>query len=412
MQLAQSIWKKTALAACAAALALGSLSARAETVYNLLSLSDFSGPFAAIMPSFGGAREAVVGWWNAEAGAKLGVKLVLKPYDTRYDAAQTASLWPGILAETKPVIGFALGGPDTAALQQRLPQDKVPLILGAAANGFAWRPNQWVLTVRPTYVHETAGFINWYHKTKLGGSRPAKVAMVTSEASPAYADMGKGLAAYAKANPKVAEVVEIIYAEPAPADLTLQVRRVVNAGADFIVCTASIQQAVAVKRALQALGKKTPVMLSMHNAPTFIAKQLGGIEAFEGDYEAQSGVITSSEDTEAKRFYDMLAAKYGLKASWNSVTGAGIAQSLVLVRAIEAAAQKHGGAKLTGEILYQTLTTTEFPAKLFFGYTHDLEFSVDAPFPSKAPKINIGTVSGGKVVTVATGVPVPTLSKW
>ena len=404
--------RTTTVAACAAALTLGSLAARAETTYTIPSLSDFSGPFAAIMPSFGGAREAVVAWWNAEHGAKLGVKLNLKAYDTRYDAAQTASLWPGILAETKPVIGFALGGPDTAALQQRLPQDKVPLILGAAANGFAWRPNQWVLTVRPTYVHETAGFIEWFHKNKLGGARPAKVAMVTSEASPAYADMGKGFSAYAKANPKVVEVVEIIYAEPAPADLTLQVRRLVNGGADFIVCTASIQQAVAVKRALQALGKKVPVMLSMHNAPTFIAKQLGGIEAFEGDYEAQSGVITSAEDTEAKRFYDMLVAKYGLKATWNSVTGAGLGQALVLVRAIEVAAQKHGADKLNGEILYKTLTNVEFPAKMFYGYVNDLDFSVDAPFPSKAPKINIGTVTGGKTVTVATGVLIPKLAKW
>jgi branched-chain amino acid transport system substrate-binding protein len=136
------------------------------------------------MPFFAGAREAVLSWWNAEHGAKLGVKLELKPYDTRYDTAQTASLWPGVLASTKPVVGFSLGGPDTAALQQRLPTDKVPMILGSASNGFGWRPNQWVMSTRPTFVHEVSGFIEWFQKTKVGGSRPVKLAMFTTEASP------------------------------------------------------------------------------------------------------------------------------------------------------------------------------------------------------------------------------------
>lgn len=81
----------------------------AQTVYQVPALSDYSGPFAAIMPMVGPGREGVVNWWNAEVGAKLGVKLDMKTYDTRYDTAQTASLWPGVLA-TKPLIGLSLGG--------------------------------------------------------------------------------------------------------------------------------------------------------------------------------------------------------------------------------------------------------------------------------------------------------------
>jgi branched-chain amino acid transport system substrate-binding protein len=64
----------------------------AQTVYQVPALSDYSGPFAAIMPMLGAGREGVVNWWNVEHGAKLGVKLELKTYDTRYDTAQTASL--------------------------------------------------------------------------------------------------------------------------------------------------------------------------------------------------------------------------------------------------------------------------------------------------------------------------------
>ena len=410
MTLVRSLLARVALAGAAVASASPTL---AQTTYQIPSLSDFSGPFASVMPFFGGARESVLSWWNAEHGAKLGVKLELKPYDTRYDTAQTASLWPGVLASTKPIVGFALGGPDTAALQQRLPNDKVPLILGSASNGFGWRPNQWVMSTRPTFVHEISGFIEWFQKNKAGGNRPVKVAMFTSEASPSFADMGKGVTAYAKANPRIVELVEMVYVEPQPADVTLQLRRVLNAGAEVVLVPASIQQAVAVKRAMQTLGKNVPLMFSAHNALTVLEKAMGGIAAIEGDYEAHASVVTGADDSEARKFYDMLVAKHGLKAPWHAFTGLGIGQALVLVRGVEAAARKHGGDKLTGELVHRTLIDTTFPAKDFFGFTGgDIDFSLEAPFPLADPRINVGQVTGGKLRTVAASVPVPKLAKW
>ena len=387
--------------------------ASAQTVYQIPALSDYSGPFAAIMPMLGAGREGVVNWWNVEHGAKLGVKLELKTYDTRYDTAQTASLWPGVLA-TKPVIGLSLGGPDTSALQQRLPTDKVPMILGSAATGFGWRPNQWVMATRPTFVHEFTGFLEWFQKNKAGGTRPVKVAMFTTEASPTFADLGKGITAYAKANPNVVSLIEMVYIEPQPADVTLQLRRVLNAGAELILVPTNIQQAVAVKRAMQALGKNVPIAYSIQNSPAMLQKLVGSMGAMDGDYEVHAGVIATEEDTEARKFYDMLVAKYGLKAPWHSITTIGINQTLVMVRVVEAAAKKHGGDKLTGEILYNTLIGTSFPAKDFYGYTGggDIDFSVEAPFPIKDPRVNIGQVVGGKLTTVARGVPVPKLAKW
>jgi branched-chain amino acid transport system substrate-binding protein len=345
-------------------------------------------------------------------GAKLGVKLEMKTYDTRYDTAQTASLWPGVLA-TKPLIGLSLGGPDVAAIQQRLPTDKVPMILGSAATGFSWRPNQWVMSTRPTFVHEFTGFVEWFQKTKAGGSRPVKVAMFTTEASPTFADLGKGINAYAKANPTKITLVEMVYVEPQPADVTLQLRRVLNAGAELILVPTNIQQAVAVKRAMQALGKNVPMAYSIHNSPAMLQKLVGGMAAMEGDYEVHSGVIATEEDNETKKFYDMLVAKYGMKAPWHSLTTVGMSQALVMVRAVETAARKHGGDKLTGELLYKTLIDTNFTGKDFFGYSGgDIDYSVEAPFPTRDPRVNIGQVVGGKLTTTATQVPVPKLAKW
>ena len=66
----------------------------------------------------------------------MGIKVVIKDYDGRYDAAQTASLRPGIKAELNPVAIIGVGGPDVAALQGRLPTDKVPMFMSTAAYGF------------------------------------------------------------------------------------------------------------------------------------------------------------------------------------------------------------------------------------------------------------------------------------
>jgi branched-chain amino acid transport system substrate-binding protein len=300
-----------------------------------------------------------------------------------------------------------------AALQQRLPTDKVPMILGSAANGFGWRPNQWVMSTRPTFVHELSGFLEWFQKTKAGGSRPVKIAMFTTESSPSFADMGKGIIAYAKANPATVELVEMVYVEAQPADVTLQLRRVLNAGAEVVLAPGSLQQAIAVKRAMQALGKKVPIVYSMHNSLSILERPLGGLAALEGDYEAYSSAIAGVENNEARQFYDLLVAKHGLKANWASFTTLGIGQALVLVRAVESAARKHGGDKLTGELMYKTLIDTRFPAKDFFGYVGgDIDFSVEAPFPLGDARVNIGQVVGGKLTTVATGVLAPKLQKW
>ncbi|MBU7575309.1 MAG: ABC transporter substrate-binding protein [Hydrogenophaga sp.] len=398
--------------ATAAGLCLSAaLPATAQTVYQVPAMSDFSGPFSSIMPMMAGGREAVATWWNAEVGAKMGVKIEVKSYDTRYDAAQTASLWPGVLA-TRPLVGLSAGGPDTAALQQRLPTDKVVMISGSAANGSGWRPNQWVLTPRPTFVHEITGFIEWYQKTRTPG-RPVKVAMFTTEASPSFADMAKGVSAYAKASPNVVNLVEMVFVDVQPTDVTLQLRRVLNAGAEVILVPTNIQQAVAVKRAMQALGKNVPIVHGLQNSPGMLQKLVGGMAAMEGDYEMHGGVITTEEDTEAKRFYDLLVARHGMKVPWHAITSLGMTQTLLAVRAIEVAAKKHGPDKLSGELIYSALIETTFPAKDFFGLTGgDLDFSVEAPFPTRDPRINIGQVVGGKLTTVAKGVPVPKLGKW
>jgi branched-chain amino acid transport system substrate-binding protein len=58
--------------------------------------------------------------------------------------------------------------------------------------------------------------------------------------------------------------------------------------------------------------------------------------------------IPGADVTEARKFFDMLTAKYKLTAKWDVTTLMGMNQALVAVRAIEGAVKDVGAAKLTG----------------------------------------------------------------
>ena len=82
--------KCTKVVGAIAALGLLSMTvpASAQTTYNVASMADFTGPYADVMKDLIGTRKPVIDWWNAEVGQKIGVKLGIKDYDHRYDAAQ------------------------------------------------------------------------------------------------------------------------------------------------------------------------------------------------------------------------------------------------------------------------------------------------------------------------------------
>lgn len=401
-------------AALAAGLALNTPAlAQTKTTINIAGLADFAGPYANVMPEMAGARAAVFEWWNKEVGSKLNVQIALKTYDTRYDVAQTSSLWPGIKAELKPVLVLGLGGPDAAALQQRLPEDKIPMLLATATYGYGWKPNQWALNLRPTYAHEAGGFLEWYRVNKLEGKRPVKVGIIASEATPAYADLAKGLQSFVKANPEKATFVETIWTEVQPTDLTLPVRRLANAGTDVIVIQSNTAQAVATKRALQALGKNIPIVLSLHNGLVASSKALGSPNGFAGDYEIGAIADASESDTPARKFYRMLQEKYGLKSGWNAMTIMGLAQSMAAARAVEHTIKSQGADKVTGQAVYDTLMKTQFTSAELMGILPGMDFSPENPFPAGSSKLNIVTMKeDGKVIRAAGDVPIPTVPKW
>lgn len=398
------------LTACVLVAGLSAPVSAADTKrYNIASLADFSGPFADIIAGFTAGREATLRWWNAEVGADLGVAFDIKHYDTRYDPAQVASIWPGIKSELQPIAVLGMGGPDSAALQERLPDDGIPMFMGSVSASHNWRPEPWVFYPRPTFPHEAAAFLEWY---AAQGHGPLRVAVITSEASPTTFDIAKGLEAWAPGSKDV-ENLEVVLTELQPADLTAQIRRLVRNDVQVIVGIPTIPMVVATVRGLQAMGREDiPIVLSAHSAIPVAASVVGGIEQLEGDYEAYGAAIPNDEPSEAHAFYDQLVAKYGLDVEWTGNSVIGIGQTLYTLRAIERAIAKVGVEALDGHAVREAVFEAPISSESTFGFTGDLNFSRESSFPLTGTRINIATVKDGAYVVAARGIAVPELAKW
>lgn len=396
-----------------AALCLGGTAqAQQVTTYNVAGMADFTGPYADIMKDWTSCRRGVFDWWNDEVGKGMGVALRVKDFDTRYDVAQVASIWPGIKSELNPVAVLGLGGPETSALQQRLPNDKIPLILSTAGYGFAWKGDTWVFNARATYPHEAAAFYTWMQK-KSGSTAPLKVGVISSEVSPAYVDIHKGVEKFAKDNPKIMEVVETVYTEAQPTDLTQQVNRLVRKGATVLQVFNNTASVVATRRALQSLGKSNiPIVVSAHNGLQASAKALGDLGQLDGSYEVYGMALPGDEATPTRTFFDKLRTQYKVSSAYNSSCIMGMSQAMLTVRAVEQAAKAKGATGVTGEAVRTALLSTPMPTERSFGILPNVKYNNDAPFPTEGLAVNIGTIEKGKYKIVELNVPVPVLNKW
>lgn len=392
-----TMWHRLSRAALALLIAAGAGSAAAQVEYRVPGLVDFSGPYADLTKHLL-ARDAVIKWWNDHDGKKLGVKLTVKNYDTRYDGTVVASMWPGIVTEMKPIIGLGLGGADQAALQQRLPNDKVPMIYAPPGYGFGWLPNQWVFNARATYVHEWVTALAWY-AAQNPQKRPLKVAFLSTQASPAYVDFVKGVDKYIKTvlEPKgIATVVATEWVEIQPVDVSSPMKKIIDAKADLIIGTGNTTMAAAALRAMQLHGVNIPTLAAPWHTVWPLAQAMKSYVPWEG-HMTVTGVVSSTDKTgKAWPFYQELAKNYGLPAEWNPMNLLGISQGLLAVRAVEHAAKKVGADKLTGAAVYDALTTSTFTEDELMGVLPTLKFNKDAPFPTENTKVKVEWVKDGK----------------
>ena len=387
-----------------------------DTKYKVPVISDFTGSWAQLFKAWVPMQKAVFAWWNNTEGKRLGVELDLKHYDGRYDSSVIASMWPGILAECKPIIALGGGGADVAALQQRLPRDKVPVIYGTATYGYGWLPNQWLFQARPLYVQEWLAAMMWYaeqHPEK----RPLRVAFLSCQIAAAL-DIVKGIEKYVSdvLEPKgLAKIVAKEYTDTNPVDTSSQVKKIVDAKADLVLGVVTPAMSSAYIRACELYGVNIPTIGSPHHTIWAFGKAMKTYKPFEGHLVVAAHAPVTDKNSKAYEFYKLLVEKYGLKKnSYNPYTMMALNQSILAVRAVEHAVKKVGAANLTGQAVYDAILAKPFTEEELMCALPTLQFTKEAPFSTGEPKVMIETVKNGEYTLAAPEwIPVPAdVEKW
>lgn len=381
--------------------------AKPITEYTIPATSDYSGPYADLFPMIDAGRNACLDSWNEHTGKDLGVRLKLETFDSRYDPSIIASTYPRMVSQYQPIAWLGWGGSDVAALMQRLPQDKVPMLLSVGAYGMIWRPQTWIVTLRPTAAHEYVAFQDWV-LSQWQESRPYRMGGFAFE-SPVVADALKGLdQAYADLFAGRAVFGPTEYGEPVPVDASSQARRLLDGGVDGIMIATTTAQVVAMLNGMEQVGKQVPLVLTSHNGLGAIAKVIGGYDRLEGSYEVYGLAPAYKQDIPA---VTDAWAHYGGGKPWDMDAAQGCGQTLLLGAAVRRAAEQYGSADLTGEKVYSVFANTTISSAEMLGLTPDLEYDHEKPFPQS--KVWISTVKGGRLTAaVLDWWAVPELNKW
>lgn len=408
LRLLNKACRTAAALALAGATCVGQAQAPAVTVYNLPVAADYTGPLANVIDSWQAGQKTTLDWWNDTRGKSLGVRIDLKSYDTRYDPAVVARLWPEILAKEKPIAYLGLGGADLVALMKRLPTDKVPLFISSAMIAPLWTANGWHFTYRPTYVHEFAGLFN-HLQTRLPQRRALRIATIGTQGVPAYVDPINGFVALAKAYPDRFAVVSSQWVDAKPISVVNQVRELAKTNPDIITVHIDTQQASAVLKAMKEIGVKIPIATSSHNGLTELTSSFTMAE-LEGNYSVFA--FAPFNDPRVK-MADIFAKYNKGPGKWGMIAAQTSSQMLVFLAAVERAVAAVGPSKLTGQAIYDAMLAKPFEADQFQGLLPKLSFTAQAPFPLDNLSVRAMTIKDGKLISLTDEwLPVPNLTKW
>jgi len=400
-----SMRRSVAAAMAAAAATILAPSAKAAE-YVMSASADYSGPFADVMPSAMSGIKAVTNWWNKDVGQRLGVKVNIKIYDMRYDAAVIARTWPSILSSDSPIMHLGFGSPDLTTLMKRLPNDKVPMIIGTAMVGLVWQPKGWHFSIRPTYSHEFAALLAKLQTDK--GSK-LKIGAVSTQTAAGFVDQVKGVEKLAAMYPDRFEVVDTQWVAASPVTVTNNIRDMLEKKPDVIMVGGTTAQVVATAAALDELKVHIPITSSSHNGLSEAGKG-GDLSKLEGSYSVFSFAPDNQKDLPLRDIY--LANKEG-EGQWGLIADQSAAQTLLALRVLEKAVAKVGPDKVTGEAMYDALLGNTYSEKDLLGALPTLKYDDTAPFPVGDIKAKAQIVKDGKIVPLGDAwLDSPKLEKW
>lgn len=394
---------KTILAA--GLLALGMTNTAAAQTYVFSASADYSGPFADVMPDAMAGLRATIDWWNATTGDEMGVNVDLRIHDMRYDASVIARTWPTILSSERPVIHLGFGSPDLTTLMGRLPNDRVPMLIGTAMVGLVWQPEGWHFAVRPTYSHEFAGLFAHLQEEK---GDILRIAAISTQDEAGFVDQVDGVRHLASEYPDRFEVTSTQWARTSPQSLSAQVRAALADDPDVLLVGGTTAQVIAATNAMEELGRRVPIVMSTHNGIYEVAKGISQ-ERLEGFYSAFSFAPPGRADLPMRDIFE----EYRTDGEWGLITAQSTAQAILALRVLERAITDVGAENVTGQAMYDALLAHEYTEEELLGVLPTVSFDSTAPFPIGDIVAAAEVVRNGEIVELTDGwLPVPSLSRW
>lgn len=386
------------LAVCVATLAavfLGTGVSQAQQTYTIASFLDYSGAFASRGKPVEQMQRLLIDWFNDTRAAKVGIKLDYKPYDTGYDPAKSVQAYERAI-EDKSVIGSVLfGSPIVIGLQSRLGDDKIPGVNGGPSLGLM-KPGNWVFAPLGDYVRYFAAAAKWRLST-WKESRPLKIAFVTFDGSSGR-DWATGLAPGIKG--LNAEIAVTEYISPRATTVAANVDRVVAADVDLVFLAGTDQLQPMLLKELKARNfDMTKVINSQHEGLSLLEMLGVPKDVYEGSYEVTSENYVDT-NTPAYKIYKERESKY--QTRWAADTLLHFPSVMVLLDAIERAASKAAGKKISGQDVYNELSSGTFDG---YGLLGKIKFNIAVDPTQGVESVVMLQQKGGKIVTASEPLP-------
>lgn len=323
------------------------------TQYNIAVYLDYTGPYAEIAPDIEGASKVALTWWNETKGKELGIKLVPKYYDFRYDSAVCASQHPSVISELKPIAILEDGIPYCLALMKQLAIDKVPAIHLTGGYEFMNSPGGWIFVPLSSYMEQCLAFLDWWAKTK----GPVNFACKGFD-TPPWQTGQNIIDAYSKQKGYTFKGVKFTgNIEP---NMVPSVMWLLDQKPDFVFDIESVYNTVVLAKAMVETGAKGKFALvySLHEGLAEVGRVVG-YETIEGYYMVTPVDFLSTTGRGQKIWYEN-AGRIAPGLTLQATTCRGLANSLILTQAVEKAAATVGADKLTGQVIYDTLNAGSF----------------------------------------------------
>jgi branched-chain amino acid transport system substrate-binding protein len=334
--------------------------AHAAETYKIVSLLDYSGPFANRGKPVEQMQRLLVDWYNETRGATRGVTLQFEPVDTGYDQAKTVQAYERAVQDPALIGIVTFGSPNVIAIQNRLPENKIPAVHGGPSYSLMEK-GSWVFTPLNDYARYFATAIGWRLQSWTE-STPLKVAFVTFDGSSGR-DWANALGG--KIEGMNAEIVLSEFVSPKALDVAVNVEHILDAKPDMVILAGTDQLQPLLLTELKANEfDMTKVFNSQHEGLGLLALLGVPDDVLEGTHEATTENYTDTS-TEAFKIYDSRKAKYDTR--WSADTLLHFPSVLVLLDAIDRAVEKKAGGKITGEDVHAELENGSFDGRGLLG---------------------------------------------